>query len=359
MCATMKQPFFDSELESVPKMSSPEAAATQALLQASFGYVVSACLNVAIKLGIPERIGSSSKTIEALAEEVGAEESYLLRLLRVLEANNLVTRVAPRTFALTEAGRFLRRDTPGSMASLVEWLADPLHFAVFGHLKGSVETGTTTFDAIYKMPFFDWLSLPQNSAQAEVFHNAMTGVSASTVPALLEVYPFHVFEKIVDVGGGHGLLLRSILLANAGLKGVVADLPSVISGTKQEIMKDGLADRCEAAPCNFFESVPVGGDCYLMKNIIHDWAEEEALRLLQNIRAVIPPYGKLILVEMVIDDSPTPHPGKLLDIEMMAFVGGRERTEDEYRNLLARAGFNLENVLRTKSPMCLLESSPA
>jgi len=132
----------------------------------------------------------------------------------------------------------------------------------------------------------------------------------------------------------------------------------LVGRATQAIADDGLAARCEAVACNFFDSVPAGGDGYLMKHIVHDWADEAARRLLGNIRAVIPNHGKLILAEAVIDDSPTPHPGKLLDIEMMAFVGGRERTIGEFRKLLASSGFALLRIIPTGSPLSLLEAVP-
>jgi hypothetical protein len=135
-------------------------------------------------------------------------------------------------------------------------------------------------------------------------------------------------------------------------------MESVIPGTVEAIRADGLEARCQAVACNFFEQVPAGGDAYFMKNIVHDWADEPALRLLRNIRASIPNHGRLILAECVLDDGAAPHPGKLLDIEMIAFVGGKERTEGEFRQLLLQAGFALKRVIPTKSPLCLLEAVP-
>ena len=135
-------------------------------------------------------------------------------------------------------------------------------------------------------------------------------------------------------------------------------MPSLVDPATRAIANDGLANRCEAVECNFFDSVPAGGDCYLMKYIVHDWADEPALQLLRNIRAVMPQHGKLLLAEAVLDDTAAPHPGKLLDIEMMIFVGGKERTAEEFRQLLAKAGFTLTQVIPTKSPLCLIEAVP-
>jgi hypothetical protein len=276
----------------------------------------------------------------------------------VLEVSSIVTRTAARTYRLTDAGQLLRPGVPGSMADCIEWIADPLHFKLYSELKGSVEEGKTTFDQVYGEPFFNWFSKPENQGEAAVFNNAMTSISEMCIPAFLETYDFGGFRKIVDVGGGHGALLRSILHANPGAHGVVAEMAAVVPATKRAIAEDRLANRCEARECNFFEAVPAGGDCYLMKHIVHDWADGAALQLLRNIRNVISPNGKLVLAEAVLNDSADPHPGKLLDIEMMAFVGGKERTRTEFQQLLHSAGFALERIIPTKSPLCLLEARP-
>jgi hypothetical protein len=153
--------------------------------------------------------------------------------------------------------------------------------------------------------------------------------------------------------------LRSILKRHSGLQGVVAEMPSVVPETLLAIASDGLSERCDAVECDFFESVPEGGDAYFMKHILHDWEDSVAVRILRNIRRVIPSDGRLILAECVLDEGAAPHPGKLLDIEMMVFVGGKERTEREFAELLAAGGFRLERVVQTASPLALLEASPA
>jgi hypothetical protein len=334
--------------------SSPQ----EVLLQSGLAYIVSACLNVAVKLRIPDLIGCSPKSVRLLAQNAEVDEDYLFRVLRVLEMNHIVVQTAPRWFELTAAGNLLRRDAKGSMSSCIEWIADPLHLTLYSELQKSVESGTTTFDRVVGEPFFDWISKPQNRSEAAVFNNAMTNISEMCIPAFLEAYDFGSFARIVDVGGGHGALLRSILREYPLTRGVIAEMPSLVGAATEAIAADRLADRCEALGCNFFDSVPSGGDCYLMKHIVHDWADEPAQRLLRNIRAVIPNHGKLILAEAVIDDSPAPHPGKLLDIEMMAFAGGKERTNDDFRRLLAASGFALQRIVPTRSPLSLLEAAP-
>ncbi|HEX7728659.1 MAG TPA: methyltransferase [Terracidiphilus sp.] len=356
----MSQTIVLPEPIAAPAVSSPiDANPQQVLFQAGLAYIVSTCLNVAVRLRIPELIGFGSKSVAQLALEAGTDEDYLYRVLRVLEMNQIVVRTAPRHYALSPAGVLLRREAEGSLAACIEWIADPLHLSLYSELRESVEEGETTFDRVYGEPFFQWLSRAENRLEAAVFNNAMTSISQMCIPAFLEAYSFEPYTCVVDVGGGHGALLRSILQKHHGLRGVVAEMPAVVENARRAIAADGLADRCEAVECDFFAGVPTGGDCYLMKHIVHDWADAQAKTLLDNIRAVIPADGRLILAEAVIDDSPAPHPGKLLDIEMMAFVGGRERTEDEFRKLLAGSGFTLRRVIHTRSLLALLEAVPA
>src|SRR4051812_35097458 len=210
----------------LPYVPAPEQTTSavdpgQIAFQAGLGYIVSACLNVALKLRIPDLIGDGVVDVQNLARQAGANEDYLYRVLRVLEMNQLVTRATQRGYGLTAAGQLLRRDVPGSLAPALEWIADPLHLTLYSELQHSVKTGETTFDAVYGKPFFEWSSQPENAEEAAVFNNAMTSVSEMCIPAFLEAYDFGSFQKIVDVGGGHGAILRAILKEHAGLRGTL------------------------------------------------------------------------------------------------------------------------------------------
>ena len=329
-----------------------------AVFNTALGYIASTCLNVAVKLRIPDLISQGFADLESLALEAGAQQEPLFRILRVLEMKEIVSRHANRHYQLTAAGQLLRRDVAGSLAAAIEWISDPLHLTLYSDLRTSVETGETTFDSIYGIPFFDWSSKPENADEAAVFNNAMTSISEMCIPAFLEAYPFGLFQRIVDVGGGRGAVLRSILKQHSEAYGTIAEMSSLIPAAKSAIAQDGLSSRCEAVACNFFESVPAGGNLYFMKHIIHDWADDRAIKLLRNIRSVIPENGTLLLAEAVLDDTPAPNLGKLLDIEMIAFVGGKERTAEQFRQLLSSAGFALQSVIPTQSPLSLIEAMP-
>lgn len=188
----------------------------------------------------------------------------------------LATETAPRKFALTEAGNLLRADVPESMRDLIDWLTEPMHLQLYSHLLASVRSGGITFDAVQGEPFFSWASKRENAALASLFNNAMTSFSETCIPAFLAAYDFSQFKTLIDVGGGHGAVLRAILKQNPNMRGVVAEMAAVVPGTRDAIAADGLADRCTAVACDFFAAVPSGGDGYFMKHILHDWADEKA-----------------------------------------------------------------------------------
>lgn len=357
MSATQQVAAPRSTVDLAPEALPSVAPAPQEIvLQAGFAYIVSACLNVAMKLGIPDLLGTSARHVDELAVQCGANPDCLFRILRVLESNSMAMRTGEKTFALTEAGLLLRSDTECSLADSIEWLTDPFHFQVYAELRHAVQTGDTAFNAVHRQPFFEWIAKPENAEESAVFNNAMTSFSGMCSAAFLQTYDFGHFNRIIDVGGGHGALLRSILKAHPHLSGVVADMANLIPDTRMAIAADGLQDRCEAVACDFFQSVPADGDCYLMKHIIHDWEDSAALRILHNIHSAMRPEARLVLAECVIQDGAAPHPGKLLDIEMMALVGGKERTESEFRELLLQAGFRIKRVLPTNSPVSLIEA---
>ena len=187
----------------------------------------------------------------------------------------------------------------------------------------------------------------------------MTGFSSNIAPAVAEAYDFAAFETVVDVGGGHGVLLNTILQAYPGVNGIVFDSPHVVAGAEDAIREAGLTGRCRAVGGDFFRGVPDGGDAYLMKHIIHDWSDDQATTILRNCRRGVNPGGKLLLVEMVVAPGDAADLVKLIDLEMLVNLTGRERTEAEFRQLLSGAGWRLTRVLPTKSPTQIVEAEPA
>jgi len=333
----------------------PEAAATQLLFQLGTGYIASAALQVALKLELADRFSSDPMPVGELARATGVDEDALYRVMRALASLGLLEEPTPRMFRLTLAGSMLRKG-PGSFHDMGLWITSPFHFRVYSEMLHTVTTGRPAAEKVTGMPVFEYLVA--NKELSEIFNNAMTGFSAGVAPAALEAYDFSGIEVLVDVAGGHGMVLTSILRQYPGMRGVLFDLPHVIAGSEPVIEAAGVKDRCITSSGDFFKEVPSGGDAYIMKHIIHDWDDERSLTILRNIHAVLAgvPNGRVILLESVVQPGNAPDFGKLIDMEMLLIPGGRERTADEFEALFARAGFDLTRIVPTASALSVIEA---
>jgi hypothetical protein len=320
------------------------------------GKWVARAISVAAELGIADLLAHGERTTAELAQACGAHEPSLYRLLRALASLEIFAETTPRTFTLTPIAECLRSDAPNSLRGMARFIATPLAWRSWEFLLESVRTGKTGVEHMGVGNPFDYLK--EHPDEATVFHDAMTDLSRLSAPTLADAYDFGRFRKLVDVAGGHGMLLTAVLERYPSLHGIVYDLPGVVKGTQEAIRAAGLEGRCEAIGGDFFESVPEGADGYVMKSIIHDWDDERAIAILRNCRRAIAEDGRLLVIEMVILPGNEPAFGKLLDLEMLAIPGGRERTKEEYRELFAAAGFELTQVIPTRSPQSLLEGRP-
>jgi hypothetical protein len=334
-----------------PTPTSPDPA--QLVFQLISGYIASAALQVAVKLTIADHLVEGPRTVASLADETGVNEDALYRVLRVLASAGVFEETAPRTFALTPAASLLRSDQPG-LHAMALWMTEPFHFRVYAEIMHSMKTGQPAANKVAGKPVFEYLAgEPELSA---IFNDAMTAFSASVAPAALKAYDFAGVDVLVDVAGGHGEMLMSILRANPAMRGVLFDLDHVIAGAKPRIAAAGLTDRLATATGDFFKAVPAG-DAYIMKHIIHDWDDARAIAILKNIRAAMTKAdGRVILVETVIQPGNQPDLGKFIDLEMLLMPGGRERTAEEFAALFSRAGFALSRVVPTQSPLCIVEA---
>ncbi len=327
----------------------------QQVIRVIQGYIGSAALYTATRLGVADHLAGGARDVAELARLCGVQEDGLYRVLRLLASLGIFAEQPSRRFALTSAARLLRKDTPGSLHGIAAFLPDPMHFRVYANLAPSLSGHVPAVELTLGEPVFEYLA--KHPDYSEIFNAAMTSLSAAAAQAAIEAYDFGRFDTIVDVGGGHGELLLSILRACPAVRGIVAELGHVAEGARARIEAAGLAARCQAVACDFFESVPPGGDAYLLKLILHDWDDEHAVRILQAIaRAMGERHAVLCVLESGIADGPEPSHGKFVDIEMLAFTGGRERTVSEFRALFARAGFELTRVVPTRSPTSVVEA---
>jgi hypothetical protein len=314
--------------------------------QLIFGKWVSMAVSVAAKLRIADALAAGPKAIADLADETRTHGPSLFRVLRALASVGVFAEDPDGRFSQTPISEFLRSDVTGSMRAVADYCGADWSWRPWGQLLETVQSGRTAFSEVFGMPVFDYLS--QHPDESAVFNEGMTGFSMQESPALAEAYDFSRFGTVVDVGGGHGHLLCTILKRWPGPKGIVFDSPHVVAGATPAIAAAGLADRCKADGGDFFQAVP-SGDAYVMKHIIHDWNDEKSTLILRNCRKAAKPGAKLVLVEMVIPPGNEPSPGKLLDLEMLVIASGKERTEEEYAELFAGAGWKLTQIVPTKS----------
>jgi hypothetical protein len=326
----------------------------QQILNIATGYMASTALYAAITLNVADHLADGPKDVAELARTTGANEDALYRVLRLLASVGVFEEVGPRGFALNPAAALLRQG-PGSLRGMAVFLPDPLHLRVYANVMETMMTGRPAAETTLGMPIFEYLA--KDSAYSKVFNDAMTTLSAPVIAAALEAYDFSGIGTLVDVAGGHGEVLMSVLQKYPNVRGVLTDVGHVIEGAQPRIAGAGLADRCQAVPCDFFEAVPEGGDAYIMKHILHDWDDARATTILRNIgKAMGGKRGKVILLESVIAAGSTPDLGKFIDIEMLLMPGGRERSGDEFRALFAGAGFELTKIVPTKSPLSVVEA---
>jgi hypothetical protein len=334
----------------------PQPDPVQHVMQLASGYIASSVLNVIVKLNIADRLAGGPKTAAELASETGTNAGALYRALRLLAMFGVFDEDYAHRFRLTPLGEPLRSDSANTMRNAIEWLCDPFHFRINAEVEHAIRTGETVDRRVTGKPIFDYLA--EDRAEGEIFHRAMTNFTANMTPAFLEAYDFSRIKTLVDVGGGHGGFLSAILKKNPQLKGIVYDLPQVVANAAPALTAAGVAQRCEVKGGDFFESIPAGGDAYIMKLIIHDWADEPAVKILSNCRKALDGVngGRLLLVDAVLAPGNEPHFAKIIDIEMLLLPGGAERTAEQFRSLLSRAGFRLTQITPTKSPLSVIEA---
>ena len=338
--------------------TTPQAPPAEAVLtQMAFGALMTQALYVAAKLGVADLLAAGPRPVKELAAATETHGRALYRVLRSLAGVGIFRETAPQVFALTPLAEPLRSEAPNSVRRGMIFMGEGWHWAVWGDLMHSVRTGRPAWGHVHGAEVFDYFA--DHPAEAEIFNGAMTDMSMSTAPAVVEAYDFSGTGTLADIAGGHGYLLAQVLKANPGMKGVLFDVAPVVAGADALLAREGVAERVEKVAGDFFAGVPAGADAYIMKHIIHDWDDERAGLILKNIRAVMPDHAKVLIVETVVPEGDAPHYSKLLDLEMLASPGGAERTEEEYRALLAGAGLRLTRVVPTGSPFSIVEAVKA
>lgn len=319
------------------------------------GYWISQAVGAVARLGVADRLVEAPRDSDDIARDVGADPQALYRVLRLLASVGVFAEVGPRRFGLTPLGETLRSDVPGSVRDFAITETAPGHWLPWGRFAESVQSGRPMAREALGMELFDWFA--QNPEEASVFSAAMGNLSALAAGELVRVYDFSRTRTVADVGGAHGVMLAAILRANPTARGILFDMPHVIATANDAIEAQNLSSRVDLRSGDFFDVVPQGADVHLLKQILHDWDDERATRLLRNCHRALAPDGKLLIIEMVVPLDGMPSPAKAMDLNMLVLLGGRERTEHEFRELLVAAGFRLDRVIQTHSPFSVIEAT--
>jgi hypothetical protein len=328
------------------------------VMQLARGTFVARAMHAATRLGVADALGGGAKTYADVAHQAGLDPDRTRRLLRALASIDVVRDLGAGRFELTPVGHCLRADVPGSMRPMM-LMMDSMWGEV-QYLPESIRTGKNGFELRHGQAPFTYLA--QNPERAAIFNDAMTRLSIITGVEVPKAYDFSKVRHIVDVAGGHGLVVASILKANPHLTGTLIDMPNVVEGTRPLLAREGVADRCEVVAGDILTAVPEGGDLYLLSHIIHDWNDEPARQILRACRRAMGPQAKLLMVDMVLPDQVVPDPRAaaelLFDLTMMVAMGGRERTAGELEALLGTAGLRLERIIPMPIQDKLIEAVP-
>jgi isoprenylcysteine carboxyl methyltransferase (ICMT) family protein YpbQ len=325
-----------------------------AMYQMICGFWVSRAIYIAAKLGIADYLQNQPKTAEELAALTDTHAPSLYRLLRALTSVGVFVEDNNHRFGLTPLAATLQSQARYSLRFMAIAELGSEHYLGWGNLMHSIKTGETAFNHAAGMSIWDYYS--QHPEDSKSFNRAMTDVTATVIEAVLESYDFSSFNTVVDVGGGRGHLIAAILKTNSTLKGILLDLPAVIEDAPAQLVANGVAERCVLVAGSFFESIPVGGDAYLLKWIVHDWDDAQAIAILKNCHQAMPDNSKLLLIEQVISPKNGLSFAQLMDLNMLVTMGGRERTAAEYRSLLQATGFQLTRIIPTLSPVSVIEA---
>jgi hypothetical protein len=334
----------------------PTPPAHVGMLQLLNGAHVAGAVSCLAQLGIPDLLEAGPKSAEELAIQVGAQPQALYRLMRATASVGVLSEGPDGRFSETPMSAVLRSNASPSLRGLAIMGGREWHGRAWSRLEYCVRTGKQALDQIYGTHIFEFFE--QHPEESQIFNEAMTGLSMIDGPAVADAYNFDGIRSIVDVGGGHGSLLATILVRNPQLKGTLYDMAHVIAGAMNGPLKP-VMDRCTLASGDMFSSVPASADAYIMKHIIHDWPDDMCLKILRACRKTVNSGGKLLVVDSVIHPGNDFSPSKFLDLQMLIFPGGCERTEKQFRDLFAAAGWHLNRIIPTAASDSIVEGIPA
>lgn len=331
-----------------------QARPSQQLLEYMIGGWTTQAIHVAADLGIADLLTDGPQTANELAERADSDGESLYRVLRALATIGVFAEDESRKFSLTPLAESLKSDTRESLRAFGIMMGAEFYQSL-GNLLHSVRTGEQGFEKAFGLPFFKYMT--DHPDRHSIYDTAMMVHGIAETEPMLDAYDFSPFHTVVDVGGGNGRMLAAILDRYPTVQGILFDLPAVVDRSRTIIAGLGLSKRCQAVGGDFFAAVPAA-DAYVLRHIIHDWDDNDAVSILRNCRKAMNPNGRILLVETVIPPLNEPCFGKWLDL-MMLIIGGRERTHQQYQQLFSQAGLKLERVVSTTHEVSVIEGTGA
>jgi hypothetical protein len=321
----------------------------------SLGYVMGQALHAAAKLGVADALASGPQNIDSLAAVTETDPVSMRRLMRTLASGGIFAIADDGTYMLTPLSETLRSDVPGSVKAAVIWVSEPMHYLSCGQLPETVKSGRPAFEGLFGAPYFDYLA--DNKELARVWDEGMACFSQMEDQPIASAYTFPPNATIVDIGGGKGGFLTEALKTDSSLRGVLFDREEVTTYPRL-LVEAGLLGRCEVDAGDFFERVTANGDVYVLKRVLHDWDDVTCHTILTRCREAMSETARLLVIDAVIPPGNDPHPAKIVDLVMIGVLPGRERTEEEFAELLAAAGFRVNQVIPTHSMLSIVEAVP-
>ena len=330
-----------------PKSAAQPSAANIQLMQLTNAFWTSRCLHIVAEIGVADHLDAQPQSTAALAKATGSNEEALHRVLRLL-ASYGIFEWRDGAWHHTEASRFLRSDDPGSLRDYVRMIGMPVFWRAWENMDHSIRTSEPAFSKVHPGGVFAYLA--EHPEESRIFNASMTSKSHRDIAALLPAYDFSKFATIADIAGGRGHLLRAILKNSPNTQGILFDQPHVVAE-----VSPGKGEKLSVIGGNFFTDHMPKADAYILMNVIHDWADPESVKILSGIRRDMPQHARVLIIETIVPPTPEPHLAKELDIAMMVLPGGKERTKEEYAELVAKSGLRLKDVVNTMSPYSILE----
>lgn len=312
-------------------------------------------VSVLAELGVADLL-DTARTVDEIAKDTGCDADALLRFLRVARVAGVLSEPEAGRFALTDAGRMLRSDVPGSMRDMCRVTGREPFGRAWAYAVHSARTGGSAFTEAYGEPIFSFLARPENRELSALFHSAMAASVGSG--ALLDRYDFTGVRRVVDVGGGRGAMLAALLNRHPHLRGTVVDLPNAVAGAGELMRQAGVADRAEIVPGSFFDPLPGNGDVYLLARVLANWNDEDSVRILRRVRAAMHPDARLVIVGHVPSDTDHTHYARALDLYMFVLMQAKLRTREAYQELFAAADLALTRCIHHPDAQSLVEAAP-